>query len=96
MWVRDGLSTARPQPVGPIGLVNTDVELFALVERIGTSNQYEGRQSWTDDGMHEMSVRLDDGMHEMSVSLDDGMHEMSVRLDDGMHEMSVRLDDGTD
>jgi sugar phosphate isomerase/epimerase len=34
---------------------------FALVERIGISNQYEGRQSWTDDGMHEMSVRLDDG-----------------------------------
>ncbi len=34
---------------------------FALVERIGTSNQYEGRQSWTDDGMHEMSVCLDDG-----------------------------------
>jgi hypothetical protein len=34
---------------------------FALVERIGTSNQYEGRQSWTDDGMHEMSIRLDDG-----------------------------------
>jgi hypothetical protein len=34
---------------------------FALVERIGTSNQYERRQSWTDDGMHEMSVQLDDG-----------------------------------
>jgi hypothetical protein len=33
---------------------------FALVERIDTSNQYEGRQSWTDDGMHELSVRLDD------------------------------------
>jgi hypothetical protein len=36
---------------------------FALVERIGTSNQYEGRQSWTDDRMHEMSVQLNDGMH---------------------------------
>ncbi len=34
---------------------------FALVERIGTSNQYEGRQSWTNDEMHEMSFRLDDG-----------------------------------
>jgi hypothetical protein len=33
---------------------------FALVERIDTSNQYEGRHSWADDRMHEMSVRLDD------------------------------------
>ncbi len=41
---------------------------FALVERIGISNQYEGRQSWTDDGMHEMSVRLDDGTDSREAS----------------------------
>jgi hypothetical protein len=47
--VRDGLSTARPQPVGPIGLVNTYVELLhwwrELTHPINTKEDIVGRMT---------------------------------------------------